>query len=577
MPRPLATLEVLVVDGQSTGASPAHGHLLELGWARTRATSPDDALTVESRLLALPPDATIPRPITRLTGIRPDDLADAEPPSRAWAALCEARASDPTPCPVVIHYARFELPFLHTLHRDQTDTEPFPFEPLCTHEIARRLLPALPRRGLRALAGYLGLGVDDLKRSAEHVRATAFVWRHLVEQLEREPGVRTLPELRAWLEQPVPRRSKRRAYPMDRDKRLALPDAPGVYRMRRRDGSVLYVGKATSLRARVNGYFRQHRRVADRTLEMLTQARDLDVTVTATAFEAALLESDEIKAHAPPYNVMLRGEGPGPFYASSDLRRFGEHPKPAHRTGPLHSRPLVQAWAALADTEPGAPLPPALAELRWGTEALPEEVWTEGWSLFMQTWAPDAQRPGRAGLARIGARIWQAWREAEAEPTLDDTASSTDPSLDDADPAPDSTDPPDAPGWDPPRVAAFLERLAMQGAHELRRAAWLTRLASSTVAWPYRTGTTQRVLVLDAGRIVHRADLRADAGLPPPPGWAAPNPRPVPALDRVAFDRLRIVTAQLRRLVTEGRDPRLHCSPRAILSPSRLSRALFWV
>lgn len=88
----LASLDVLVVDGQSTGASPAHGHLLELGWARTRAAQADEALVVEARLLALPEGATIPRPVARLTGIGPADLAHAHAPARVWAALREAAA-----------------------------------------------------------------------------------------------------------------------------------------------------------------------------------------------------------------------------------------------------------------------------------------------------------------------------------------------------------------------------------------------------------------------------------------------------------------------------------------------------
>ena len=396
-------LDVIVVDGQSTGASPAHGHLLELGWARTRAASSDDALVVHTRLLALPAEATIPAPVTRLTGITIDDLAEAEPPAQAWRALCEAVGSGASMQPVVIHYARFELPFLRALHHAHGGGAPFPWSPLCTHEIARRLLPALPRRGLRALAGYLGAGVDALKRSAQHVRATAFVWRHLVERLHDEHGVGTLAELQAWLDQPVPRRPARRAYPMDRDKRLALPQAPGVYRMLRRDGSVLYVGKATSLRARVNGYFRQHRRVADRTLEMLTQAQDLDVTITATALEAALLESDEIKRHTPPYNVQLRGEGPGPWYASSKLRRWGERPDEIHRIGPLGQRATVEAWAALARTGPAEPDPALFVGLYGDSERPPPEVWTEGWA-FVCSYLGDPRGPPRSWWARPDRR-----------------------------------------------------------------------------------------------------------------------------------------------------------------------------
>src|SRR4030095_4587149 len=61
---------------------------------------------------------------------------------------------------------------------------------VCTRDIARRLLPNLPRCSLRALAGYFGRAVGALRRSADHVEATAFVWQELVRMLETK-GVST--------------------------------------------------------------------------------------------------------------------------------------------------------------------------------------------------------------------------------------------------------------------------------------------------------------------------------------------------------------------------------------------------
>jgi len=582
---------VLVVDGQSTGASPAHGHLLELGWARTRAAAVDDALgealAVDARLLALPEGATIPRPVARLTGIGLADLAQAHAPAQVWAALREAAIPDDPngpALPVVIHYARFETAFLHALHREHAPDEPFPLVLVCTHELARRLLPGLPRRGLRALAGYLGHGVDELKRSTEHVRATAWVWRELVTRVHAEHGVTTLAELQAFLEQPSPRPKAKRDYPMPREVRLGLPEAPGVYRMLRGDGHVLYVGKATSLRQRVNGYFRQHRRVADRTLELLTQARDLRVTPTATALEAALLENDEIKAHAPPYNVMLRGTGQGPWFATMDLETFASQPDLRHRVGPLHSRALLTAWLGLLATARTAasaqgearedpstsgvesldetPTPPIVLErLAWWGEPPEPAIWRAGWERFTSTWLDGA--PSRPiALARAGARIWQAWREAEALPPEDEPAAAS---------------PDEPPAWDPARVCEVLERVVGQGAHELRRARWLCRLAECAVAWDRRDGAGRRVLVLERGAVVERLDAGAEATPPVPPGWARSPAERRAAFDMASFDRLRILTTELRRVVAEGRGVALCLGPRERLAGERLRRALSWV
>jgi len=54
------------------------------------------------------------------------------------------------------------------------------------------------RKSLRAIAGYFGHSVPELRRSAHHIAATAFIWRHLV-QLLAEKGIDTLAELKEWL------------------------------------------------------------------------------------------------------------------------------------------------------------------------------------------------------------------------------------------------------------------------------------------------------------------------------------------------------------------------------------------
>ena len=67
---------------------------------------------------------------------------------------------------------------------------------------------------------------------------------------------------------------------MKREIRLNLSEKPGIYRMLRSNGDLLYIGKATSLKHRVNSYFRQKGSQAEHILEMLSQATDLDVTLT---------------------------------------------------------------------------------------------------------------------------------------------------------------------------------------------------------------------------------------------------------------------------------------------------------
>src|SRR5690348_7413050 len=105
-----------------------------------------------------------------------------------------------------------------------------------------------------------------------------------------------------------------------RSVRLSLPHAPGIYRMLRTDGSVLYVGKAASLHHRVNSYFRKQHGAHERLLEMLSQARAISFEVTPSPLEAALLEPDEIKRHRPPYNIALTNHHRTLWFTSPDLR-----------------------------------------------------------------------------------------------------------------------------------------------------------------------------------------------------------------------------------------------------------------
>src|ERR671922_943203 len=252
---PLSQLEVLAVDCQATAAAP-RGHLLEIGWARVGET----ITHAHARLITLPAGEHIPPAVARITGISEHTMRSAVDGRDAWRELSDQAASlTQQPAPTVIHFARFEQPFLRTLAAGV-----FPLDVVCTRDIARRLLPNLPRCGLRALAGYFGRAVGALRRSGDHVEATAFVWQELVRLLETK-GVSTWGALHDWLAAPVdPTRCRRRVWPMPRDVRLSLPHAPGIYRMLRTDGSVLYVGKATSLHHRVNSYFREQNRVPER-------------------------------------------------------------------------------------------------------------------------------------------------------------------------------------------------------------------------------------------------------------------------------------------------------------------------
>jgi len=567
----LSGLPVLVLDAQATSGDPARGALLEIGWSPWSAGEAREltAPQVAAHVVAPPPGAGVPPAVVRLTGLSAAAWARGIEPGLAWERLrraAEAVAPALRPAPVVIHFARFEEPFLRALHL-RHGTGPFPLHLVCTHAIARRLLPELPRRTLRALAGYFGAGVPSVRRSAEHVAATAFLWRHLVALLAEREGVTTLDELQRWLARP-PRRVPRR-FPLPRERRLELPDRPGVYRLLRAGGAVLYVGKAASLRQWVSGHFHAGAGQGERGLEMLTQVRDVSWSAAETPLEAALLEVDEIKRLRPPYNVALAATGRSVFFATADLEDLRERPDEAHPVGPLVSPFPFEALAALrAVLRAGAPGPASLARRSRAVGVEPAygpgpECFAAGLARFAREHGPAA---GTRAALRLGARLWAARRTVPAAPSAPGYGGE-----DGASPAPRLS------VWDAERVTQGLEETVVRAAHAVRRGRWLVRLSESSLAWAQPGEERRRLIVIHGGAVAARAHLEPGAPLPVPPGHARPPAERRAAFDLATFDRLRVLTTELRTLAAEAGSVGLRLGPHARLSRRRLQAVFRWV
>jgi len=89
-----------------------------------------------------------------------------------------------------------------------------------------------------------------------------------------------------------------------------LPDAPGCYLMRDGDGKIVYVGKAASLRKRVQSYFRSHtRRTAQPKIRsLISSIADFDIVVLKSEAEAILTEGKLIKEYRPHYNTLWKDD-----------------------------------------------------------------------------------------------------------------------------------------------------------------------------------------------------------------------------------------------------------------------------
>jgi excinuclease ABC subunit C len=126
-----------------------------------------------------------------------------------------------------------------------------------------------------------------------------------------------------------------------------IPEEPGVYRFRDERGRVVYVGKAKSLRQRLNQYFADFTALHPRTQLMLTTAASVEWTVVNTEVEALQLEYSWIKEFDPRFNVKYRDDKSYPYLAvtmGEDFPRVTVM-RGAKRKGTRYFGPYSHAWA----------------------------------------------------------------------------------------------------------------------------------------------------------------------------------------------------------------------------------------
>ena len=127
----------------------------------------------------------------------------------------------------------------------------------------------------------------------------------------------------------------------------SIPVEPGVYRFRDPHGRVIYVGKAKSLRSRLNSYFADLSALAPRTRQMVTTAGSVEWTVVSTEVEALQLEYNWIKEFDPRFNIRYRDDKSYPVLAvtlNEEYPRLFVYRGP-RRKGVRYFGPYAHAWA----------------------------------------------------------------------------------------------------------------------------------------------------------------------------------------------------------------------------------------
>ncbi len=101
-----------------------------------------------------------------------------------------------------------------------------------------------------------------------------------------------------------------------------IPQNPGVYLMKDRQGSVMYIGKAKALRNRVRSYFQRLQDTNPKTRIMVSKIADIETIITPTEKDALILENTLIKKYRPRYNVVFRDDKEYPYLRLSVAEPF---------------------------------------------------------------------------------------------------------------------------------------------------------------------------------------------------------------------------------------------------------------
>lgn len=281
---PLAEVPFCVLDLETTGVGPDVSQITEIG-----AVKFEGGIETGRFQTLVNPGLPIPPQITVITGITQAMVIDAPMIGEALPSFLEFLGD----AVIVGHNVSFDISFLNAASL-RLGYGRLPHKSTDTLRLARRLVQQEVRNlRLSSLAAHFRSPTSPTHRALDDAVATAHVFWCLLERAG-SIGVTHLDDLLS-----LPSIKGSRAIGK-LDLTEDLPRRPGVYEFLDATGSVIYVGKATNLRARVRSYFAgDTRRKVDDMLRELTTIRH---RTTSSAFEASIVEIRRIDEARPIYN-----------------------------------------------------------------------------------------------------------------------------------------------------------------------------------------------------------------------------------------------------------------------------------
>lgn len=288
---------ISVIDVETTGLSPTNNRVIEIAIVRIL-----NGEIVSEYSSLINPGRRLPGFISMMTGITDNDLRDApffeEIVNDLYPALENTVWAG--------HNFQFDLGFLRHefLQCGEDNVKPLY---LCSLRLSKKLNPLLRRRSLESLCKEYGIHNSQEHRALPDARATAQVLIKMIDNSIRKYAVYTVGDLISF------QFNKNTTKPGESfsgdiiSEIISAPDLAGVYMFYNSRDEIIYIGKAKSLRTRLQSYLRG--KTPAKSKKILRNARKLRYQVTSSELTALFYEAEMIKQILPKHNVMLKNYG----------------------------------------------------------------------------------------------------------------------------------------------------------------------------------------------------------------------------------------------------------------------------
>jgi len=290
----------VVCDVETTGLSPVYNRITEISLIKVQ-----NGEIIDKYSSLINPQQHIPGEITRLTGIANEDVMNKP----SFGVLSQKILSflDCGENTVVFtgHNVSFDYKFLfHSFEREGIQIN---LKTLCTCKLARRLLKNLRSKSLMNVASFYKIKVERQHRAFDDSLATYKILNNFLDVLCGESEYDTIDEILAFQNKKIYNEGNKS--PVLKNIKMTLkdfPQLPGVYFMKSRNGEILYIGKAKSLRERISSYVGYNSEHSDKIKKLLKYVRTIEFETTNSELSALILESNLIKKHKPRFNSAIK-------------------------------------------------------------------------------------------------------------------------------------------------------------------------------------------------------------------------------------------------------------------------------